>query len=165
MVLYILFFCHFTFSFESPSPRTEIYPSCQLQIQLEISCVVFQCINKLQFTYAFLYLWIFGFFPFCIVCKQCCIGFLIVILINYFRATSIAYGSSQARGRIGLHLLAYSTATATLHPRHVCDLPCSSQQYRILNPLSEARDQTCILTDTSWIRFHCATMGTFFFFF
>ena len=33
----------------------------------------------------------------------------------------------------------------------VCDLYCSSQQRRILNPLSEARDQTCILMDTSQV--------------
>ena len=30
----------------------------------------------------------------------------------------------------------------------------------ILNPVSEARDQTCILMDTSRICFHCSTMGT-----
>ena len=31
------------------------------------------------------------------------------------------------------------------------------QKHRILNPLSEARDQTCILMGTSQIRFHCTT--------
>ena len=35
----------------------------------------------------------------------------------------------------------------------------SSQQWRILNPLSQARDQIRILMDTSQIRFHCTTMG------
>ena len=35
-----------------------------------------------------------------------------------------------------------------------------SEQCRILNPLSGARDGTCILMDTSRIRFCCATMGT-----
>ena len=34
------------------------------------------------------------------------------------------------------------------------------QQCQILNPLSEAGDQTLILIDISWIRFHCATTGT-----
>ena len=38
----------------------------------------------------------------------------------------------------------------------ICDLQHSLQQRWILNPLSEARDQTHNL----WIRFHCATMGT-----
>ena len=42
----------------------------------------------------------------------------------------------------------------------ICDLHHSSQQHRILNPLSKARDQTYILMDTSQICFHWATMGT-----
>uniref|UniRef100_A0A8D1DAL5 Uncharacterized protein n=1 Tax=Sus scrofa TaxID=9823 RepID=A0A8D1DAL5_PIG len=59
-----------------------------------------------------------------------------------------------------LQLPAYTTATATPDPSRVCDLHYSSQQRRILNPLSEARDRTCVLMDTSQIRFHGATMGT-----
>ena len=59
-----------------------------------------------------------------------------------------------------LQLLAYATATATWDPSHVCDLHHSSRQCQILNPLSKARDQTCILLDTSQIRFPCATTGT-----
>ena len=43
----------------------------------------------------------------------------------------------------------------------VCNLHHSSRQHWIhLDPLSEARDQTQILMDTSWICFRCATMGT-----
>ena len=34
---------------------------------------------------------------------------------------------------------------------HIGDLRCSLRQHWILNPLSEARDQTRILVDTSWI--------------
>ena len=48
-----------------------------------------------------------------------------------------------------LQLGASATATATPDPRHTCDLHHSSQQRRILNPLSEARDQTHILMDNS----------------
>uniref|UniRef100_A0A8D0IN74 Uncharacterized protein n=2 Tax=Sus scrofa TaxID=9823 RepID=A0A8D0IN74_PIG len=48
---------------------------------------------------------------------------------------------------------------------HVCDLHHSSQQYQILNLLSEARDQTCNLMVPSRIRFQCAIMGTPFLFF
>ena len=48
---------------------------------------------------------------------------------------------------------AYTTATTTSDPSHVCDLHHSSQQYWILNPLSEARDRPCILMDTSQICF------------
>ena len=36
----------------------------------------------------------------------------------------------------------------------------SSWQHLILDPLSEARDQTCILMDTSLVSFHCTTTGT-----
>ena len=50
-----------------------------------------------------------------------------------------------------LQLLATATASATQDPSHVCDLHHSSQQCRILNPLSEARDGTHILMDTSWV--------------
>ena len=51
-----------------------------------------------------------------------------------FRAAPVAYGSSQAKSRIG-------AAAASLHH--------SSWQHQILNTLSEAGDQTRILTDTS----------------
>ena len=42
---------------------------------------------------------------------------------------------------------------------HLQPIPHSWQRW-IPNPLSEARDQLCILMDTSWICFHCATTGT-----
>ena len=58
--------------------------------------------------------------------------------------------------------LACTTATATLDPSHMCNLHHSSRQYQILNPLSEARDWTCIFMDTSHIHFRGAT--TFFLF-
>ena len=51
----------------------------------------------------------------------------------------------QARGLIG-------AVAASLHH--------SLQQCQILNPLSEARDQTRNLMDTSQIHFHRATIGT-----
>ena len=44
-----------------------------------------------------------------------------------------------------LQLLVYTTATATRDPSHVCNLQHSSQQHRILNPLSKARDRACVL--------------------
>ena len=70
----------------------------------------------------------------------------------------MAYGGSQAKDP-----LTYATAIATPDLSHVCDLHHSSWHHQILNPLSEARDQTCILMDTNQIHFHCATMGTPFF--
>ena len=59
-----------------------------------------------------------------------------------------------------LYLLAYTTTTATPDPSNICDLQFSSWQCQILNPLSESRDWTCILMDTSQIGFRWATMGT-----
>ena len=53
-----------------------------------------------------------------------------------------------------LQLPAYTPATAMPDPSHVCNLHCSSQKRQILNPLSEARDQTWVLMDTSQIHFH-----------
>ena len=51
-----------------------------------------------------------------------------------------------------LQLLAYTTAKPDLSL--VCNLHHSSQQCRNLNTLSEARDRTCILMDTSWVCYH-----------
>ena len=59
-----------------------------------------------------------------------------------------------------LELLAYTTAIATWDLSLVCNLYHSSWQYRILNPLSEARDQMHILMDTSWVHYCCAITGT-----
>ena len=56
-----------------------------------------------------------------------------------------------------LWLPAYTTALATLDPRRICDLHCSLWHSQILNPLKEARDRTCILTDMM--------LDSFFFFF
>ena len=69
--------------------------------------------------------------------------FFVFVDINFifclFRAAPAAYRDSQARGQIRAV---------------VADLHHGTQQHRILNPLSEARDQTCILMDTRQIRFH-----------
>ena len=43
---------------------------------------------------------------------------------------------------------------------HICDPHHSSGQCRILNPLSEARNQTRDLIFPSRIHFRCTTMGT-----
>ena len=50
-----------------------------------------------------------------------------------------------------LQLPGYTTTTATPDLSHVWDLCCSLWQQQILNPLSNARDQTCLLMDTSQI--------------
>ena len=74
-----------------------------------------------------------------------------------FRATPAAYGSSQARSRIG-------AAATSLHQSHSntrsrprlqsipADVDCNlHSNARSFNLLTEARDRTCILTDTSQV--------------
>ena len=72
-------------------------------------------------------------------------------LILLFRATPTACGGSQARGQIGPTAASLYTATAKWDPSHNHDLYQSSWQHWILNPLSEARDQTRVLMDTSQV--------------
>ena len=72
---------------------------------------------------------------------------------SIFRATPMAYGSSQARIRIraiaaSLH---HSHSNAESKPRLQPILQL--MQSYILNPLSEARDRTRILMDTSHLRY------------
>jgi len=84
--------------------------------------------------------------------------FLFLFFLFFFRAEPTAYRVSQARGPI--RATAYTTATATQDPSHICDLHHSSQQCQILNPLSKARDPTRNLMVPSQIHFCCATTGT-----
>ena len=66
-----------------------------------------------------------------------------LFVFGLFRATPMAYGSSQARGRMeAVAAILYTTATARLDPSRLWYLHHSSQQSWILNPLSEAKDQT-----------------------
>ena len=53
--------------------------------------------------------------------------------------------------KLELQLPAYAIATAMWDPSCLCNLYQSSQQCWILNPLSETRDRTCILMNTSWV--------------
>ena len=59
-----------------------------------------------------------------------------------------------------VQMLAYATATAMPDQSCICDLHHGSQQRRILNLLSEARDRTCNLMVPSPIHFHRTTAGT-----
>ena len=58
-----------------------------------------------------------------------------------------------------LHLLAYTTVTATWNLGCVCNLYPSSQQCWILNPLSDTRDRTPILLDLVGFVNQWAMMG------
>ena len=70
-----------------------------------------------------------------------------------FKAELTACGRSQARVLMGAIAASLHQATATPDLGCVCDLHHSSQEPRILSPLSVAKDQTYILMDTSQIHF------------
>ena len=72
---------------------------------------------------------------------------VIYLFIFSFKAALAAYGSFQARVTLELQLQVYATATAMADLSHICDICCSLQQRRILNPWSEARDWTRILME------------------
>mgnify|MGYP007071218179 CR=1 FL=1 len=73
-----------------------------------------------------------------------------IFLTFFFKATPLAHGSSRVE--LELQLLVYAAASAMRDLSSVCDLHHSSQQCRILKPLSGGRDWTCILMDTSQVR-------------
>ena len=71
--------------------------------------------------------------------------YILFFILFYFFVFLVAYGGSQARGGI----------------RSCSHRPTPQpQQRRILNPLIEARDGTCVLMDPSRVRHCCALMGT-----
>ena len=83
----------------------------------------------------------------------------LLLFVCLFRAALAAYGSSQARGQIRTTATTYTTPTATWDVDCVCDLHHSSQQRWILNTLSEARDQTWVLMDTSRVCYPLSHSG------
>ena len=68
-----------------------------------------------------------------------------IICTSFFRVASVAYGNCQARGW---------NRTVAAGLRH------SHSNARSFKPLSEARDQTHVLMDTSRVHYHWATTGT-----
>ena len=64
-------------------------------------------------------------------------------------AAPAAYVSSQPRSQIRTAAAAYVRATATSDLRPICKLHRILQPCHILNPLSKARDETCIVTNSS----------------
>ena len=77
-----------------------------------------------------------------------------------FRATPVAYEGYQARGQIGATAAGLCHSHSNAGSKPFCNLHHSSLQWQILNPLSEARDQSSNLIVPSRICFHCATTGT-----
>ena len=71
----------------------------------------------------------------------------------FFRVAPATYGGSQARGQTGAVATGLCHNIAMLGLSCICDLQHSSWQRQILNPLSEARDGTCVLMDANHIPF------------
>ena len=65
-----------------------------------------------------------------------------------FAAIPVAYGSSGARGQIRATAASLHHSHSTWDRSRVCNLHHRFWQHWILKPLSEARNQTHILTDT-----------------
>jgi len=76
-------------------------------------------------------------------------SFLPPSLLSFLRPHSQHMDVPRLGVKSELQLPAYTTATAMQDPNHTCHLHCRLWQPWILNPLSKARDQTCILTDTT----------------
>ena len=89
-----------------------------------------------------------------------CWLFCFVLFFLPFRAAPAAYGSSKARGQIGAVTVGLGHSHSNMESKLCLDLCCSSPQCQILNSLSEARDWTCVLVDTSQMHFHCTTAET-----
>ena len=79
---------------------------------------------------------------------------------SLFRATSMAYGGSQTRGRIGAVAAGLHHSQSNTYLSCICNLHHSSLQCWILNPLRVPRDWTCVLMNTSQVCFHWAMTGT-----
>ena len=70
-------------------------------------------------------------------CMEICAVLFNFIYFLLFRATSVAYGNSQAKSQIRA---VAADAAATQDASSICDLHHSSWQRQIPNPLIEARD-------------------------
>ena len=89
-------------------------------------------------------------FPWPLFCLFVCLFFA------FLRPNPWHMEVSRLGGKSELQLPAYTMAKAMQDPSRVCNLHHSSRQPQIPDPLSEARDQTCIVLNTSWIHFHFA---------
>ena len=89
-------------------------------------------------------------------------SFFFFFFFLLFRAAPKAYGSyrsSQVRGWIGATAVGLSQEPQQHRIQATWDLHRSSPQHRTLNSLSETRDQTWVLRDTSPVHYRWAMGG------
>ena len=87
-------------------------------------------------------------------------SFVLLCLFVFLEPHLQPMESSRLEAELQLQLPAYTTATATWDPSHICNLYHSSWQCQLLNPRSKAKDRTHNLMDISWVCDHWATTGT-----
>ena len=80
-------------------------------------------------------------------------------VLSFFRAAPAAGEVPRLGVKSELQLPVYTTDTATRDLSRVFELHHSLQQHWIFNPLTGARDQTCVLMDSSQIRFCWSMRG------
>ena len=93
-------------------------------------------------------------YRFCCCC--CCLCVCVCVCVFWLFGFLGPYLQYMEILRLGvksdLELPAYTTTMP--HLSHICHLFHRSWQCQILNPLSEVRDETCVLMDTNWVCYH-----------
>ena len=115
--------------------------------------------RALPFLYSFIHLFIhssahsFSKYLICVKLPEWVIFvWLFVFLFFFFFLGPLWHMEVPRIGvELELQLLTYAPTAAMWDLSCIGDLYYRLQQWQILNPLSEARDQTCILMDTSWV--------------
>ena len=79
---------------------------------------------------------------------------IVVIFLSFLWLHLRHMGVPRLGVQTELQMSAHATATAMQHTSRVYNVHHSSQQGQIHNPLSEAGDRTCVLMDTSQIRYY-----------
>ena len=128
--------CHHRISFSTYFKKISYFHSilCSHANFLSQSFLSLFSAKVFQRQFLFIYLFIFSFLSFCLLGPH----------PKHMEVPRLGVESE-------LQSPAYGRATATWDLSCVCDLHHSSRQRQILNPLSEARDQSHILMDASWV--------------
>ena len=88
------------------------------------------------------------------------LAFLFCFILFAFQATATVYGSSQARGWIEALATDLCHSHSNTESKCICDYTTVHHNTRWFNPLSKARDWTCVLMGTSQVHYYWATTGT-----